>query len=442
MRKYITKPLVAEGSRLTIRQHVYKQVLTNRYLHHNLLILGTTILAGIFSYLLHPFLAHLMSVQEYGQVAVLISLSLVLTTPTQIVTTVATKYTSSLSTTDDGAQLNDFIRRLTSMLFVIGVAFTAVFIAISGSIASFFHLHSQQELIILGFIFVFMFVTPLNMGVLQGTQRFDWFAVLTLLPAFLRLALAVGLVLAGLSVNGVMLAILLATLLPYLVSFQPLRTVLSGPRRSIGSLRFLWSYSLLASVAAGCMVFLGSSDTVLTSHFLNPRDVGFYAALATLGRTIVFVTNSVTTVMFPRIASLHEQGKSYMSTVVQALLGTIFLSGTVELLFLLTSSQLTKLLFGQAFLPIAGLLAVYGLAMVLFSISMVIINFFLAVGNRSFVYVVLLACVLQTSLIVWQHMTIAQIVYDVLMTNAVFVLALLAAFAFYSRKTSVYLKEL
>ncbi len=189
-----------------------------------------------------------------------------------------------------------------------------------------------------------MFVIPLNQGILQGLQRFNWFASVTLLSAFLRLALSIGFVLIGLSINGVMLAITLSALLSYLVSFRPLESILKGPRPSIGSLQSLWSYSILASAAAGGLVFLGSSDTVLASHFLNARNVGLYAALATIGRTIVFVTNSVTTVMFPRVAALHERGESHIHVVLQALLGTLFLAGGVEIVFYFVPSLVTKLL--------------------------------------------------------------------------------------------------
>src|SRR5438067_12797319 len=106
MRKYVMESSIT-------RQGFYRRIIASRYLRHSILLLGTNILAGVFAYLLHPFLGHMMSIQEYGQVAALISLALVLATPTQIITTIATKYAASLSTSEDNAQLNDFIRRLT-----------------------------------------------------------------------------------------------------------------------------------------------------------------------------------------------------------------------------------------------------------------------------------------------------------------------------------------
>jgi O-antigen/teichoic acid export membrane protein len=441
MRKYAMESSVTRDSLSTTRQRFYSKVLANRYLRHNILLLGANILAGIFSYLLHPFLGHMMSIQEYGQVAALISLSLVLATPTQIIGTIATKYASSLSTGEGRSQLNDFIRRLTAILLAAGIVITVIFVATSSYVAFFFHLNSQQGVMLLGLMFIVLFVTPLNQGTLVGLQRFNWFATIMLLSSFLRLVLPIGFVLVGLSVNGAIFGIAMSALLAYLVSLQPLREVLRGSRSPIGSLRSLWSYSILVSAAAGGIVFLGSSDTVLASHFLNAREVGLYAALATIGRTIVFITSSVTTIMFPTVAALYGQRKPYMRVVIQAMLGVLVLSITVESAFYFAPSLVTKLLFGQAFVAIAGQLALYGMAMLLLSVGMVIINYFLAIGNRSFVLIIFLACALQTGLIVWHHAAIAQVVQAVIITNAALVLALLIAFGLSTRKTSAGTKE-
>ena len=415
------------------RQRFYSKVFANRYLRHNILLLGTNILAGIFNYLLHPFLGHMMSIQEYGQVAALISFSLVLATPTQIIGTVATKYASSLSR----SQLNDFIRRLTAILLAAGIVITVAFVVTSSYVASFFRLNSQEGVILLGLMFIVLFVTPLNQGTLVGLQRFNWFATVTLLTSFLRLVLAAGFVLVGLSVNGAISGIVMSTLLVYLVSLLPLREVLRGPRSSSGSLRSLWSYSILVSAAAGGIVFLGSSDTVLASHFLSAHEVGLYAALATIGRTIVFITGSVTTIMFPIVARLYGRREPHMRVVIQAIVGALILSVTVESAFYFAPSLVTKLLFGQAFVAIAGQLALYGMAMLLLSVGIVIINYFLAIGNRPFVLIIFLACALQTGLISWRHATIAQVVQAVIAADVALVLALLIAFGLSARKTSL-----
>ncbi len=411
-----------------MQQRFYSKILGSRYFRHNLLLIGTNILAGIFAYLLHPFIGHVMSIQDYGQVAVLISLVLLLATPTQIIATVAAKYASSLSSKEDYAQLNDFLRRLTFILLAVGVGITVIFVAISNYVAFFLRLNSPQAVIILALMFIVLFITPLNQGTLQGLQRFGWFSTITLLLSLLRLVLAIGFVLMGLGVNGAILGIVVSTLLACLISFMPLWEVLKGPRTPTGSLRSLWTYSILAMVVTVGIVALSSLDTVLAKHFLSASDAGLYAALATIGRTVLLITTGITTVMFPRVVELHERGEPHTRVVIQSMLGVLLLSVAVESLFYVAPSLMTKFLFGQAFIAIAGQLVPYGMAMLLLAVAQVLIIYFLAIGNRILVLILLLSCTLQIELIVWHHATIAQVVQAVIVTNAVLLLALLITF--------------
>ncbi len=412
-------------------QHEKKRVSwlhANRYLFHNMLLLCTNVLAGIFAYLLHPFLGHVLGIQQYGQVAALIALTVVLTTPTQIISTVAAKYASSLSASGDHAQLNDFIRRLTVIFLVVGVVMTVVFLAGSGYVASFLNLNSPQGVIILGFIFIIEFVTPLNLGTIQGLESFGWFSTMTFLSAFLRLTFSIGFVLLGMGVNGVILGIVVSAVLAYLISFLPLVKVIRGPRAATGSLRGLWSYSALALIAAGGIVALSTIDTVLARHFLNAHDAGLYAALATIGKIVLFVTSSVSTVMFPKVVALHKNGRPHTREALQAILTVLLLSVVAEIPFVLAPGLITRLMFGPAFAAFAVELAPYGLAMLLLAIGQVLMTYFLACGNRSFVIMILSACILQTGLIFWHHADIAQLVSAVITTNAALVFALLSIF--------------
>ncbi len=429
-------PSVTRGSLSATGQRFFGQLFASRYLRQSILLLATNLLAGIFAYLVHPFLGHIMSIQDYGQVAALISFALVLATPTQIISITATKYASSLPPSGAEAQLNDFIRRLTVILLIAGIGITAVFAAISSYVALFFHLNSPQEVMLLGLIFIVSLITPLNQGTLQGLQRFVWYAAIILLLAFLRLVLAIGFVLIGFGINGAILGIVLSTWLVYLVSLKPLLKILRGPRTHIGSLRPLWSYSILVSAVTTGIVILFSLDTFLTRHFMSASDAGLYAALATIGRTVLLITTGITTAMFPRVVALHERGEPYIRIVIQAMLGVLAVSVPVEILFYLAPSLVTKILFGQAFMPISGQLAPYGVAMLLLAVGWVIINYFLAIGNRPFVLIIFLACVLQTGLIARYHATISEVVQAVVVTNAALLLALLVAFVWNIWRTS------
>jgi O-antigen/teichoic acid export membrane protein len=395
--------------------------LGGNYLRANALILGANVIAGVFAYLLHPILGHLMGVGEYGQVAALIALSLVIQTPTQLVAIVAAKYAASIATGRKVAKLNDFTRRSTMLLLPAGIVIAGLFAIVSSHVAAFFHLSSREGVVLLGLFFVVSFVTPLNLGLLQGLERFGWYAAIIVLSTFLRLVLPSVLVVAGFGVAGVMLGIAAGAVLAYLCSFFPLRNIVRGPREAMGSLRSLWAFALLAAGAAAGVVALLTIDTVLARHYLDPHDAGLYAALAIIGRSVLFITSSVTIVMFPRVVALHEQKQRHAHVLIQALVGTLLLAGTFEVALSVDSSSITAVMFGEKFAAIAGLLPLYGIAMLLLAMAQVLVTYLLAMGDRRVVLAIALSCVLEAVLIIWRHETIRQFVEAVVIADALLV---------------------
>jgi O-antigen/teichoic acid export membrane protein len=407
------------------RTRFYSGLFGTRYLRENGLLLGANVLAGLCAYLLHPLLGHIMGVRAYGQVAALIALSLVLLTPTQLVATVAAKYASSMAVARKWAQLNDFIRHFTVILLPVGIGVAALFVIASSYVAGVFHLGSREAVIFLSLLFAVSFATPLNLGALLGLQDFGWYAAITILSPFLRLALPVAAVLMGLGVNGAMLGTAVGALLAYFVSFRPLGDILRGPREPMASTRSVWAFALLAGGAAAGVVALLSIDIVLARHYLDAREAGLYAALATIGRTVLFITSGVTLVMFPKVVALHERKEHHAHLAVQALISVLALAGAFAAVFYIAPGIVARLLFGHAFGAVASTLPLYGIAMLLLAAANVFVTYFLAVGKRAVVPAVWLGCVVEVGLIVWRHSTIAEIAQAVFTADAALLLALL-----------------
>jgi O-antigen/teichoic acid export membrane protein len=237
----------------------------------------------------------------------------------------------------------------------------------------------------------------------------------------------------GLGVNGAMLGVALSYILTYLVTFVPLRSLLRGPRERIASLRPMLSYSAIAVCVSLGSTLLFNLDTILAKHYLPPQQAGLYAAMAILGRTVLFVSASVGTVMFPKVAALHERGERSTRVVLQAMAGVLLLSLAVELVLVIVPSLVIRILFTSQYLPVAGQLRWYGLAMLLLALAQVLIAYFLSVGHRYFAAFLLAASGIQLVLMAVAHQGIGQIVRAVLAANTFLFIALLATFALHLR---------
>jgi O-antigen/teichoic acid export membrane protein len=314
-----------------------------------------------------------------------------------------------------------------------GVVVAAGFMIASGSIAAFEHVKSIDTVLVMSLALVTAFAGSVNGGVVLGLQRFGWVSGLTVLNVMLRVMLAAALVVLGFGATGAMLGVAVGYLIPYLLGFLPLVGLLRGPRSPIDSLRPLLSYSLVASLVSISNTLLLSLDTVLAKHYLLPQQSGLYAAMAVLGRTVLFVSTSVGTVMFPKVAALHARGERHAQVVLQALLGVLVLSMAVEAVLCVAPGLVIGRLFTPQYLPVAGQLAWYGFAMLLLAQAQVLTVYFLSVGHRFFVLFLLASCGVQFVLVAASHQTIEQIVRAVLVANGLLLVLLLATFALHVR---------
>jgi len=401
---------------------------------HATLLLGANLLAGLCIYLMHSVLGHLLGPTAYGTFAALIALSSVLLMPTHVIATAMTKHGSALRAAGHLPHLNDLIRRLTALLLPLGFGAMALFMGASGYIATFFHLDTSGDVLPIGLLFAVSFVTPINVGVLLGLQRFSWYGALVVVPVFLRFALASAFVLLGHGLVGAIVGIALADGLTYVISFRPLRDLLAGPRLPSGSLRPFGAFAAHAIVVFAGLSMLSNLDTLLARHVLSAQQAGLYAALATAGKVLFFVSGTVVTVMFPRVAAAHERGERATRAIRGAVVGVCLLSLPVELAFVIRPTLVMRVMFGPSFDAAAGQLAWYGLAMLLLAVAVVFVYYFLAINEQRIVLPLALCCLAQGALFSLRHASIAQVVQNVVVSNGLLFVGLLIFVTWHTRR--------
>ncbi len=411
------------------RPPMYRRVLSSQYVKNNMFVLAAGLTVSLCNYLQNPLMVRLLGLPKYQSVVSLVSLSTVFLIPTQILANVVTRTVATLSAEGKLAELNDLLRRLTAILALVGAAFAAVFIVESENIANFLHIGSVQPVIIIALSFIIAFASPVNGGALGGLLLFSWGAPLSVLPYVLRLVMMYILVRAGLDINGALLAIVFSSLVGYLASFIPLRSLLTGPRLPSGSLRPLASYSVTAIIAAVGNALLFQVDIVLAGHYLPKEQAGLYAVVATLGKMVLFISSSLTTVLFPQAAALHQRGENTARYVVQTMAAMVVLSAAIETVFIVIPGVAVRVLYSASALGAADQLKWYGLAMLLFAPTQALMTYFLAINDRIFAAIVLVCCAIQATLIVARHQSVADIVQAVIVSIATLFVTLLVLFA-------------
>lgn len=404
-----------------------RRLTSNLLLWHNIQLLVATFFTGIFSYLFHPIVGHFLGNVRYGDVISINSLFATILIPTQIIIFVVNKFTADLSAQGHIDQVNYLLQRGMRYGLLLGALVVVVLIILSPALAGFLRLSSPLPVVIASIGLVLAFAPSFANGALQGRQEFAWFGITNFLGVFLKDGFTVALILVGLGINGVLLAGPLSGALIFGISLWALRHVLRGPQTPIPSLKPLFTYSLTSALALAGTTLLGNLDVILAKHFLSQSEAGYYAALTTIGKTVLWVSGSLVGVMFPKVTSLYQQNGPYRRVLAWTMAGVFILSTCMLFLFWLFPGQAIGLIF-HAPPQVTHQLVWYGSAMLLFAMANVLLYYFLSLGRMSFVPILLFTCGLQAGLISVWHANISQVVDAVAISMAFLLCGLIALF--------------
>jgi len=149
----------------------------DRLFRHSLLLMVATQVGNAANLLFHMFMMRRLSGVEYGVLAAMLSLVLMLTTPLVALQTAIAHFSARLFRSGHVAEIRRLIFRWGN-----GVGFFVLVIVVTGFLGSDFiaRFFQLQSTLIISVVIVVMAATlfmPLLTGALQGVQSFGWFAI-------------------------------------------------------------------------------------------------------------------------------------------------------------------------------------------------------------------------------------------------------------------------
>lgn len=348
------------------------------------IIFVCTMAGNVANYFFQFIMGRSLSLEDFGTMNALLSLISGITLPASAIMIVIAKYASTYTVTGEDDGLNALYQMSLKRISLMGVAVSAVFILISGPLRAYLRVDNISALMILPIGIFGSFLMTVNLGMLQGLQRFYYFGAGLGLGGVLRLALGMAFLIIGLRLNGAILATVLPTVLIFAITVAPLSAYLKGS----SSYRHerLIKYSVPVLVSSSAFAFISNIDLIMAKHFFDPRDAGIYAATAVIGKTLLYLPSSFALAVFPMVAKADIQNGDSFKILDRALLCTICLCGAGLAAFAVAPGLIVKVLFGANFAPAAGFLEYYGVSMALLSVLSILISFNLARGKTAFVY--------------------------------------------------------
>lgn len=401
----------------------------------SIVFMGSFFING-FNYVFNLVMGRLLTVTEYGLLVSLISIisiiSILQTSLTMLFAKLSAKYNASKKIELKSALFINGLR----ITFLIGASLFFLLLVLYVPISNFLHVHKFPLLIVV-FLCVFASILyALPIGILQGELKFLQISLLNVLGIGCKIGVGIVLVLLGFGVIGAFVGVLLAFVIPYVISLFVKRSA-KNPKSTKSHVDFYNEFKrisapfLLASIG---VIFLQSSDVIFARHFLPAVEAGQFAALSLMGKAIFYVTSPIYFVFFPVIAQKRELKQNTRNTLFLAL--GIILAGNMLFagIYVLFPSVVLSVFFPQPIYSIlSSYLGLYAIYILIFSLAFLLQNYLLSIGKVGIYKPSLLVVGVFILLILFFHASIVQIIWNLIFSSFLLLIFLLVYYIKYER---------
>ena len=276
-------------------------------LRQSILMMAGTLIGALCNAAFHMAVGRILPNAEYGALAAMLGLILVVGTPMLAVQNTLAHYIAILQRENRAAEIRPLCLRWLRFFVALAIIMVAAAIFFRHQLAAFWHV--SPALIVTTFaVQAITLWLSLLYGLLQGMQAFVWLAIAPQAWGALRLLL--GWAFTAFVAAQALLAVVaqgigvIAVLLLGAIAIRQMQL----PRGRAGTpppdtLRYLGA-SLVALVGYAMLMNL---DVTLAKHYFDSETAGLFARAAVIARTAVFLPTPIATVLFPKVTTRGEQ---------------------------------------------------------------------------------------------------------------------------------------
>jgi O-antigen/teichoic acid export membrane protein len=335
-------------------------------------------LVNVFNYLFNIVMGRMLGPVEFGTLTAVMSILYILLVFSSSLQNVVTKFASMCLAKKNIALAKHGLIKLSLVFLLVSLSVVFGFLAFIPEITAYLHLKSSLPILaVLPYIFT-IFLMPIPVGLLSGFQKFNAISLNGAIISILKLGVAILLVYLGYSTPGAILSFFIASILAYAILFFNLGFILKTKASDGFSFKGLvpsFGWTFLAFLG---MALFQSLDVIMAKHFLSAMDAGLYAGISMMGKIIFFASSVILGAMFPLVSEKHYNNEKHSHLLYQSLIFVSLVSLSIALLYALFPSLAVKLFLGNAYYGISSLVAIFGTAMIFFSISNVFVYYFLS----------------------------------------------------------------
>ncbi len=333
-------------------------------------------LFNFFHFLFQFFMARMLSIEDYGILATLFSITYITLIFTESIQTIITKYSANES---DSGKLKNILKKSTRRVLKVSLVLFFLYLIIAIPASSILKIN-YGLLSLNGFVVFLAFFLPIGRGLMQGRGRFMSLSSNVLVESVSKLVIGMLLVYIGLAVYGAVVAVLLGGAIAFLFSLFQLRDIIrskEGKAETFG----IYEYAKPTFFITAIIVIFYSLDVIIAKIFFSPETAGAYAIASVLGKIIFWGTLPVSKAMFPMSADKNASREKSRNLLINSL-GIVILGVVLALAaFFIFPGLIVKIFSGKFVYEAISVLFYVGVAFGLIALANLILLYKLSIGK-------------------------------------------------------------
>ena len=342
-------------------------------------VMLTMTFAGGVMYAVHPIVARHVPKEEYGVFTTLLQVVSLMGIPAAGLAPVFAQQVAAAVTEAEHRTVISTFHGVCRAIFFIWLAMAVVVAVFWKQALASLQINTPTALAATVGVGLVAMLMPVMTGMLQGRQNFIWLGWINVIGGVGRFGMICLFVwLLGAWAAGAIGAVLVGMAATIAVSGWQTRDVWGVEKVKVNWGKWLRRVVPL-TLGLGAATFMLSADMIFVQKFFPAKQTGFYAAAGMIGRALIFFTQPLTMVMFPKIA--HSAARSQKTDVLALTLGATALAGAAAAIgcTLFPSLPLRAAMYDQTFLEISTpLVPWFAWCMLPLTLSGVLINSLMA----------------------------------------------------------------
>ena len=406
-----------------------KKIKNNPFLKNSAILFIGTMTVNVLNYVFHLLLGRMASVELFGEVESLISLSHIISIPATTLGMIVIKYSAHTKAEDNPYGSQVIFKAFNQKIITFGIPIFLLALVITPLVKNFLRMDEYWPIILVWILMFFGFFTSISNGILIGWQKFREVSVISIIGTVIKILIGAGLLKLGLGASGVMSGFVFSTLAIYILTIGALKFTKTKNQNSENEIDFLAmkKYVLPALMGIVSITILSNVDMVLAKNKLDAISSGQYGALSVASKAIFFATGVLAQVLFSMSAEEnHKKGNSLRQLRNAFILTFLATAGATAFYFLFPEFVL-GVFFGSKYNDVAQYLGLFAIMVSLFSFAHLFIQYLLSIQKTRAAFSFLVIALIEIAAILIFANSIYTIVSIVIVTQ---VLAILVGFFF------------